>query len=108
MSLRSENSYTFNTWNAMCQRVNNPNHRAYRWYGGKGIKICERWRKFKNFLEDMGTRPKGLTLDRIDSNKGYCLENCRWATAQEQANNRSLAMKKIIDRKTKILLDGLK
>ncbi len=73
----------------MIQRTTNPNHRNWMYYGGRGITADLRWHIFENFLEDMGLRPEGLTLERIDNDKGYSLGNCKWATwAEQQANKR--------------------
>jgi len=72
----------------MKTRCSNKNHIAYDSYGGRGIKVCERWSDFKNFVDDMGEKPVGLSLDRIDTNGNYEPGNCRWATAKEQARNK--------------------
>jgi hypothetical protein len=73
----------------MKQRCLNPNNKNYKDYGGDGITVCERWIKFENFLEDMGERPIGTTLDRFPNKRGnYEPGNCRWATLSEQNKNR--------------------
>lgn len=83
-------SPTYMSWKAMKARCTNPNDYRYYRYGGRGITICERWlSSFENFLEDMGERPAGKTLDRINLNKGYFPDNCRWADSYEQAANSS-------------------
>lgn len=80
-------SKTYMAWDAMRSRCNNPEHAAYDDYGGRGIKVCERWSKFENFLADMGEKPAGLSLDRKENSLGYSKENCRWATKAEQNRN---------------------
>jgi len=82
-------SPTYNSWHSMIQRCNNINSPDYKRYGKKGITVCNTWLIFDIFLKDMGIRPDGKTLNRINNNLGYNKDNCEWSTYREQGNNRS-------------------
>lgn len=81
-------SPSYYSWSSMRSRCTNENDSYYHRYGGRGIKVCERWERFENFLSDMGERPAGLTLDRVNNDGNYEPGNCRWATRAEQHSNR--------------------
>ncbi len=103
------NSKTYCTWRAMIQRCYNTNDLSYCRYGGKDVKICNRWlgkNGFKNFLEDMGERPKDKSIDRYPNNKGnYEPTNCRWATRREQQQNMKTNLNFTLNGETKCLIE---
>ena len=80
-------SREYNSWKGMIQRCENPNHTYYPLYGGRGIRVCDRWSDFRNFLADMGPRPEGNSLDRVDNFGDYEPSNCRWASQKQQIRN---------------------
>ena len=79
---------TYWIWHGMLDRCRNHNSESYHNYGARGITVCDRWIEFENFLEDMGERPEGLSIDRIENSGNYEPSNCRWATQKEQGRNR--------------------
>lgn len=83
------NSPEYRSYRAMLARCSDVKHRQFKDYGARGITVCDRWAKsFENFFSDMGERPPGTTLDRIDNESGYSAKNCRWATRSEQNQNK--------------------
>lgn len=91
---RREGTKTYYVWAAMVQRCTNQSNKEWNNYGGRGIKVCEWWSDFRNFLADMGEPPEGRSIDRIDNDGNYEPGNCRWATLIQQAAN---TRKKLLD-----------
>ena len=84
-------THIYGRWVSMIDRCHNKNSKDYQWYGARGIRVCERWRVFSNYFEDMWPSPGPFhTIDRIDNDKGYSPENCKWSTTSEQSRNKSL------------------
>lgn len=97
---------THQVWSAMKERCINSSHQAFSRYGGRGIKVCQRWlESFQNFLDDMGEPPPGMSLDRKDVDGNYEPSNCRWATDTEQANNRRNTIYVEFDGRTQSVAD---
>ena len=87
---RIKHTPSYGAWESMKKRCTNPNHKDWPNYGGRNIKVCKRWGcSFQAFLDDMGTRPMNMTLDRRDNNRGYYKSNCRWASNKTQQNNKA-------------------
>ena len=93
----------------MWRRCTEPTNDRYAQYGGRGIRVCDRWEKFENFLADMGEPPAGMSIDRYPNNDGnYEPDNCRWASAKEQANNKRCSRPVTIDGVTRPITDWIK
>lgn len=94
LSHRMTHTPEYKSWSKMRQRCNDPNNNRYYRYGARGIKVCKRWQdSFGAFYEDLGPKPPGCSVDRIDNDGDYEPSNCRWATVNEQSKNRSTTVK---------------
>lgn len=103
----------YSVWQGMRRRCRNPRAKQFDDYGGRGISICSEWDDFHRFVADMGERPEGFSLDRIDNEKGYYPENCRWASRLEQQRNQRTTRRVIIEGKSYLVaqlasISGLK
>lgn len=96
---------TWRSWSSMMWRCNSPRHNAYGKSDGSRLTVCERWKDYLNFLEDMGERPVGATIDRIENSKGYEPGNCRWATRKTQNRNRTISRFLTFNGQTKCLAE---
>ena len=99
---------TYRIWRHMIDRCESVSDHAFHRYGGRGIKVCRRWKTFENFFQDMGERPAGLSLERIKNHLGYSPSNCKWATDVEQARNKRNNRWLTADGRTQLLTDWAK
>ena len=102
-AIGNKRSRTLRIWSGMIDRCYNKKNKAYKYYGERGITVCDRWHKFDNFLQDMGESPQNLSIERIDNEKGYSIENCKWVTHLEQVSNRRCNIYMTMNGETKIL-----
>jgi len=109
-SVEGNPSSTYHSWQQMKERCTNPNNKAYKNYGGRGITVCERWLdSFEHFLEDMGEKPsREYSIDRIDNSGNYCPENCQWSTRTEQQRNKRSNVHLTFNGETKLQGDWAK
>jgi hypothetical protein len=98
----------YKIWEGIIQRCTNKRSSNYVNYGGRGISVAERWRKFENFYADMGSRPKGASIDRIDNNGSYTRENCQWAMRAQQQRNKRTTIRVIWNNQPMALIDVAK
>lgn len=98
-------SRTYEVWRGMRDRCNNPREAMYRHYGGRGIKVCDRWNDFAAFLADMGEPPAGCSIERINNDGNYEPTNCRWATRAEQARNTRQNVQLTLNGRTQCVAD---
>lgn len=96
---------THDVWKGMRDRCTNKNAKVFKYYGGRGIAVCDRWKKFENFYADMGEKPKNRSIDRIDNDGDYTPENCRWATRAQQANNTCRTIHIFFNGKTQTMVE---
>ena len=88
LSTSKEYSGTYNSWMEMRKRCFSSSYKDFKYYGGRGVSVCLRWNSFETFLNDMGKKPRGMTLERMNNDNDYMPSNCRWATRSEQVINR--------------------
>jgi len=102
---RNSQNRTYATWIGMRSRCRSKNHCQFKHYGGRGIRVCKRWDSYDNFLSDMGEKPDGMSIERIDVDGDYTPENCRWATQSQQMRNMRITRRVVVDGKTYIAAD---